>query len=240
MDTEKMVISQKKLKVLLGGLGISIPTLVYLGNLWIFGVSDVLPSLSSYYYSDLRDIFVGVFFSIGIFLIAYEGYDTGDRILSTLAGLSCIGLAILPTAPTGEEPTLLNMIHLISAALFLLFGAIFSMRFTKTSPEVRVTFKKRIRNLIYWLCAVFALASLILLIVTELGIIDKFIENSTFWLEYIGINAFGTAWLIKGEAVFFLNDDSILKMNPWEISGLIVLVLLALGSFTMLSLIFFS
>ncbi len=43
MDNEtSSVIAQKKLKLLIGGLGVGLPTVLFLGNRWIYGVDDIL------------------------------------------------------------------------------------------------------------------------------------------------------------------------------------------------------
>lgn len=231
----RLIQSEKTLNLMLGGLGVALPTILYLGNLWVYGVEVLLPSISSYYYSNLGDVFVGVIFSMGLFLIAYEGYDGRDRLLSTIAGIFAIMVALIPTAPANTERDIWAIVHLVSAALFyliLMYFAIF--RFTKSYPSGNTTRRKGVRNLIYRLSGIGILIALILLVVTETEIISIPLENSTFWLEFLANSAFGTAWLVKGEGIFFLNDDPIMQWNPWEVLGLFILLLLALGSVVML------
>ncbi|MCE7734765.1 MAG: DUF998 domain-containing protein [Candidatus Heimdallarchaeota archaeon] len=239
-DQEKILISQKKLKLIVGGMGVGLPTALFLGNFYIHNVEQILGSISSYYHSSMRDVFVGVLFAVGVFMIAYEGYSAGDRLLSTLGGSLAIVVALFPTTPSGDTRDTIGTIHLVAAAGFFLILGIFCMfLFTKSDSEIPKTGRKKIRNFIYYLCGLSLFASLILLILTESSIMDKPIEDSTFWLEYIANTAFGTAWLIKGEGIFFLNDDPILDMSPWELLGILILLILGLGSGLMLSTIFF-
>lgn len=236
---ERILISQKKLKLIVGGMGVGLPTALYLGNYYIHDFEEILSSISSYYHSSMRDVFVGVLFAVGVFMIAYEGYGAGDRLLSSLGGSLAIVVALFPTTPTGEERDTTGTIHLLAAGGFFLILGIFCMfLFTKSDDAIRKTRRKKVRNFIYYLCGISLFGSLILLILTETSVLELSIEDSTFWLEYIANSAFGTAWLIKGEGIFFLNDDPILDMTPWEILGIIILLILSLGSGVMLSNIF--
>jgi len=235
----QLIISQKKLALLLGGLAIALPSTLYLGNLYIFGVTHILSSISSYYHSQMRDVFVGSLFVMGFFLISYEGYSPFERLFSSLGGVLALLVALFPTPMTDQPRELPGTIHLVSAGTFYLILAFFCLfQFTKSDPNSPKTVRKRIRNFIYRLAGLVMIASLVLLILTELKVLLPPIDTSTFWLEYLANIAFGTAWLIKGEGIFLLNDDPILEMNPWEISGILILLTLAFGSFLMLTNIF--
>ena len=236
---ESIVISQKKLKVLMGGLATGLPTALFLGDRWFFGATEMLNSISGYYYSDMRDVFVGILFAIGVFMLTYEGYNLFERMLSNLGGVLAIMVALFPTTAVGAIRGNIGTIHIIAAGsfYFILFIFVF-FQFTK-SKEGEKTIRKRIRNFIYYLCGAIIFGVLVLLVLTEIDIVASPIDNSTFWLEYIGNTAFGIAFLVKGEGIFLINDDPILKMNPWEIFGLFVLTILAIGSILMLGYIVF-
>lgn len=237
---ERILISQKKLKLIVGGMGVGLPTALYLGNFYLHNVEVILGSISNYYHSEMRDVFVGVLFAVGVFMIAYEGYDAGDRLLSSFGGVLAIIVALFPTTPSGETRDTTGTIHLVAAGGFFLILGIFCMfLFTRSDATIPKTGRKKIRNFVYRLCGLSLFASLILLILTESSIMDRPIDDSTFWLEYIANSAFGTAWLIKGEGIFFLNDDPILEMTPWELLGILILLILGLGSGLMLTNIFF-
>ena len=56
--------------------------------------------MSGYYYTDMRNVFVGSLCALGAFLGAYDGYDDLDRWITNIAGFCAIGVAFCPTKPT--------------------------------------------------------------------------------------------------------------------------------------------
>jgi hypothetical protein len=100
----------------------------------------------------------------------------------------------------------IGAIHLISAALFFLTLAYFSLRlFTKTDPKVAPTPRKLNRNLVYLVCGYTIVAAITLIAVYK--VLPNNIEmrlaelKPVFWLESIAVVAFGISWLTKGEAI---------------------------------------
>ena len=81
---------------------ILLPFVLVLVN-WAAG-HGVQTSMSSYYYTVMRDTFVGSLCAIGIFLVSYDGYDLADRLVTDAAGLCTICIAFFPTTP-GNQPT---------------------------------------------------------------------------------------------------------------------------------------
>ena len=199
MDNEtSSVIAQKKLKLLIGGLGVGLPTVLFLGNRWIYGVDDILGSISSYYHSAMRDVFVGVLFTIGMFMITYEGYSLFDRLLSGIGGLLAIAVALFPTTVSGATREMTGTIHLVAAGLFYLSLSIFVVfQFTKSDPKTPKTIRKNIRNMLYYILGLILFLSIALLFLTEMDIVAAPIDNSTFWLEYVANSAFGTALILQ-------------------------------------------
>lgn len=101
------------LRKAIGWIGVCLPFAVFVGNWVIFShhigaclvpVSNKLPdSLSGYYYSHMRDVFVGGMWSASVFLIFYRGRDRLERWVTNLAGLFAIGIALFPTTPPTSE-----------------------------------------------------------------------------------------------------------------------------------------
>ncbi len=87
------------LRVLIGAGGISLPFVLVLVDHGILGDNPLLRgSLSAYYYSGVRDIFVGSLFAVGVFLITYKVVEQNlDNTLSSLAGVAAIVVALFPT-----------------------------------------------------------------------------------------------------------------------------------------------
>ena len=95
-----LVLSYHRVRRAVGILGVILPLILIIGGVW--SNSRLEPSISDFYHTTMRDVFVGTLFAIGIFLISYKGYkpDKGEWIsddwVATLAGISAFGLALFP------------------------------------------------------------------------------------------------------------------------------------------------
>jgi heme A synthase len=209
-----IVISYLSLRRLIGILGILLPFICVLGGLLISDL-PIGSSISSYYHTNMRDLFVGILVGVALFLLTYKGYERIDNIVTAMSGLAALGVAIFPsrydlvsTEPLGIfqiTPTISNMIHLVCAFTFFILLAINSIfLFTLTkSKDIPKTRNKKIRNYIYIGCGVIILLSLAILLIRTLTGAGA-VENSKTLLifETIMLLAFGTSWLVKGKALF--------------------------------------
>src|SRR5271166_5342048 len=87
------------LRQIVGWIGTLLPIVLLVGN----AVTSSTPrpdSISGYYYTDMRNILVGSLCALGVFLVAYLGYDDVDRWITNIAGFAAIGVAFCPTKPT--------------------------------------------------------------------------------------------------------------------------------------------
>lgn len=94
------------MRLAMGLIGISLPVLLVLVDWWfVHSPGAVRGSMSAYYHSSARDIFVGGLIATGIFLLTYMSARrrTFDFVLSTVAGVLVIAVALLPTARSGSE-----------------------------------------------------------------------------------------------------------------------------------------
>ena len=98
----------RALRALIGAVAFLIVPVVYIGNWLIFTrhVGDCFSpnpripgSLSGFYYTHMRNLFVGAMCAVGIFFITYRGYDKWDNRLTNVAGLATILIAVFPTVP---------------------------------------------------------------------------------------------------------------------------------------------
>lgn len=163
-QSENLLISHLTLRKNLGILGILLPILV----LVLAGENRWQSSISDYYYTNSRNAFVGILVAMGVFLYAYKGRvdqpmkdsdDTfrenlggmkqlltylkrvilKDNVLTSLAGLSAVGIALFPTT---EEYTIIGTIHFVSAFLFfLLMGIISFYSFTKEEHLLNLAYR---------------------------------------------------------------------------------------------------
>ena len=68
-------------------------------------------SVSAYYYTGMRNELEGIIFGIGMFLLCYHGYDRQDSIISKLAGLFGLCIALFPTSPSSVKDDVVSKIR---------------------------------------------------------------------------------------------------------------------------------
>ena len=203
--TSTLVISYLTLRKAVGIIGTSLPFVLVIGK-WLLDGWGIQSSISGYYYTSMRDVFVGSLCAIGVFLLSYQGYEPADNLAGNLACIFAVGVALFPTSPAGASgvQTLVGYVHLTFASAYFLTLAYFSLAlFRKTNPNGRMTGRKKQRNVVYTVCGYTILACIALIVVdfaflkqTALQTIDP-----VFWLESAAVLAFGISWLTKGEAI---------------------------------------
>jgi hypothetical protein len=212
-NKKSLVFSYLALRKTVGILGIGFPFILSLGALTLFQTGFRI-SLSAYYHTDMRDVFVGTLCVIGFFLFSYKGHENSDDIAGDLGCVFAVGTALFPTAPDGAVDggaLFIGHVHLAFAALFFLTLIYFSLfLFTKTDPQKKPTRRKLQRNKVYKACG-YTMGICILLI----AIYSLFLRTTVprlellkpvYWLESLAILAFGISWLTKGETI--LKDEA--------------------------------
>lgn len=202
-----LIISYLTLRKVIGILGVALAGLCVAGGI-IFGTGAIEQSISAYYLTNMRDLFVGVLVAAGAFLMTYTGYDRTDNILSSTAGVAAIGIAIFPmgVVPPGNifglGLPLVGVLHYISAAVFFTALAYISyFQFTKGNSGTK---QKQQRNLVYRISGIVMFSFLVLIALEALLPFDAG-YHFILIAEAIMLLAFGASWFVKGEAI--LADD---------------------------------
>ncbi len=100
-DQQEIVISYLTLRKLLGLLGMVLPLIMMGGTVCMH--CHLQGSISAYYYSPMRDWFVGILWAMGVFFVSYTGYKEDphikltENLLTNLAGFLAVLIALLPT-----------------------------------------------------------------------------------------------------------------------------------------------
>jgi hypothetical protein len=191
----------------IGFLSLALPIVLILGNRWLDG-GGLRGSISDYYFTVMRDYFVGTMCALGVLLVSYR-YRREDNYLSNAVAVFAIGVALFPTAPSGANPTaaqtLVGYVHLACATLFFLGMACFSLfLFPRTETGLIPTPQKRQRNAVYRVCGIAIVGCLVLVVVTNVVFTSNLRDqvHPVFWLESIAVWAFSVSWLVKGEFLF--------------------------------------
>lgn len=207
------MINTNRLRAMLGWLGILLPWLVLTMSMaYGFGFPDSISA--TYYVSTCITPFMIILGSAGLLLISYRGYDRQDDIICTLAGVFGLLICIFPCSNnsmydagfitdivgTFQIPRVISgWIHNISAVVFFLLLAYNSLfLFTKSGGEM--TEKKKKRNIIFKVCGIGMVASLICIV--PLSIFQ--VWGGTWWVEMFALAFFGVSWLTKSNVYPFL------------------------------------
>ena len=197
------MVNVKRLRCFVGWLAILLP---WLGALLLWRIPQ---SISSTYYTyEAGPVFMIILGIASGLLMYYDGYDKIDDILNTITGIFglCICLfpcynSVLSYVGTFRTPVVVSMwIHNISAVIFFVLLAYISFfQFTKSSGDMSK--QKKIRNIIYRVCAIGMLGSFLILLLPEFYI-------QTWLVEAIALFFFGVSWLTKANAYKWLAADN--------------------------------
>ena len=200
---DTLVHSYLYLRRAIGIIGVALPAVLIIGKLIIQG-GGLQDSISSYYYTDMRGVFVGSMCAVGAFLLSYRGYDVIDDVAGNVAGVAAIGVGLFPTAPENPSGTdaVIGVLHLVFASIFFLTISFFAIVLFRRTSEMGPTERKLERNRLYLTCGVVIIACLL-----AIAAVHQFFDAATaglhpeLWLESIAVMSFGLAWLTKGEAI---------------------------------------
>lgn len=211
--TKRYVRSFLIMRVLVGALGVALPfTLVLIDGVWFNGEPFPRTSLSAYYYSGVRELFVGALSAIGVFLIAYKVAEVNlDNTLSLLAGFAALGVALFPTGRPADSvrlmplqdrlgESLVSTFHYGAAGVFIVSLAVISYFFGKREgarpPTPNTRRSPRFWRDFHWACTGVIAAALVWILVT--GVWNVGPDEALLYGEAMSVWAFGVSWLWKG------------------------------------------
>src|SRR5688572_10134890 len=116
---QHMASTYLNLRIGIAVIGAALPLLLWLGGA-AGGEQHLLGSMSAYYYTHMRDLFVGSLVSIGVFLYLYKGFSTKENWALNLGGALAVGIAMVATSIPGGALTLESRIHRIFSIAFFL------------------------------------------------------------------------------------------------------------------------
>ncbi|MDB5524406.1 MAG: hypothetical protein JWM58_2169, partial [Rhizobium sp.] len=96
------------MRTLIGVMGILLPLALLLVDGFLFEGGKPRGSLSAYYYSGMRDVFVSCLCVTAFFLIFYKFFERNlENSLSAVAGVAAVGVALFATGrPGGRGSTI--------------------------------------------------------------------------------------------------------------------------------------
>ncbi|MBV9097714.1 MAG: hypothetical protein JO079_06630 [Frankiaceae bacterium] len=206
------------LRVLIGLIGIALPILTYAGTALLPGGhwGTVRGSLSSYYYSGMREFFTCALAVTGVFLMTYKAFQRDlENYLTLFGGFAVVLVAFFPTdRPEKIYPltplqdafgeTAVATVHFVSAIAFIASLAVISYCFGERegrraarpghlSPKFWQTLHRSCAGAIVVAGAFYA--------ARKFGHLPcgHWINAHDLWLtEVVAVAAFATSWLCKG------------------------------------------
>lgn len=214
-QNKDLVVSYMTLRQMIGWIGLLMPITVRAGA-WMFEGIHSTESISAYYYTGMRDVFVSTLVLVGALLVCYRTPGWYDNLMAIVAGIAAIGIGLFPMDPAFAAEILRKYPEMSDAKCYIIRGALgyhylfvavfFALsvaivyRFRAFTPEAP-TPQKRIRNRIYVVCCAVMLVSYVAI----WALVHAEKSASIFWPEAAAVIAFAAAWLVKGQT-FILKD----------------------------------
>ncbi len=218
-----LVVSYFMQRQLIGWAGLLMPAAVRLGAYWLEGIHTT-DSISAYYYTAMRDVFVSTLVLVGVLLACYRSRGLWDNVAAIVCGVSAVGVGLFPMDPTYAPEILAKFPQTIAQTCYMSRGVlgyhfVFVAGFFVTAlylvffnfPKLSApteTQRKRQRNTIYKVCGWIMLVSMLAIA----GLAFGKHGDSIFWPETAAVVAFAAAWLVKGQLV--LKDTSAGATGP--------------------------
>ncbi|MBE9518716.1 MAG: hypothetical protein IMY68_09105 [Bacteroidetes bacterium] len=227
MEKPPEIISYYTMRRAIGILGITLPLILLAGSFQFGGCKEVHGSISTYYHTNMRNIFVGFNCAVALFLFAYRGHDWKDNLVGYMGCIFALGVAFLPCTisnpdqfcliPASPQHPLVGKLHNLSALSYFVILIVYALLlFPKTHMDMVTGEKmfmgrqKKRRNVVYYICGSIMTVSLLLIIAYMwfLGKLYPGLEdlNPVFWLESMVLLSFGISWLTKGQ-LFFRDEN---------------------------------
>lgn len=211
-------------------IAFGLPFFLVLGTWMIDPRFGMLDSLSSYYHTPMRDVFVGALATIGVCLHVYKGVNPLENLLLNIAGILAVFVAFLPVrVPDAilqaspywlpRDPFTSPVLHAVFAIIFFSIIAFVCIKGSRdiAHPDIesfvvkddRSAEEKRMYTWVYWglavLMVVSPIAAAILTFATNSAYMIFAAETTALWV-------FATFWVIKGRELgslaALLDDES--------------------------------
>ena len=210
------------IRTIVGLIGILLPIVFIIGERYFVGGGvHVRGSLSAYYHTSMRDIFVAGLCVIGFLLATYMSgkIKSWDFWLSLVAGVAVLGVVFFPTwrpgllsgaprcgttpTPEGCSPIQQQLgeapvagIHFVCAAVFILSLAWISFLFARREERYgKNAGMARFQRICGWAIV----GAVVGVVAGELLRIDIWELTPLYIEEVMSVWAFGASWLSKGK-----------------------------------------
>ncbi|MFG2058315.1 DUF998 domain-containing protein [Micromonospora sp. NPDC048930] len=212
-------VTVRRLRLGIGAVGTALPIVLLVGHIVVLRRFTLLDSLSGYYHTEMRDVFVGSLCAVGVFLISYR-YRRPDDVLGTVAGVLAVAVALFPTTvgarpgTTSDTDRTVGVVHQIAAAVLFVLLAVFCLFLFTQADRVGVPPRPAAVRF-YRACGLLILAAIVLALAsTQLPADVRHTLKPVLWCETVAVFAFGAAWLAKSDALFRAAEPADIAPDP--------------------------
>ena len=188
---QKEEIDHRTIKLIVGVVALSLAGLTN-----VFAETPITSISASYYEAGWsQTIFIGFLFAIAAFLLAYNGFSRPEMVLTKVAAVAGLGVALFPCECDGHDE-LVPFVHGASAAIMFLILAFLCYGFFQRARE-KGHMEANVRATIYAACGISIVASIIVLASDYAlgGALTARVPRLTFFGEAAGLISFGFSWL---------------------------------------------
>lgn len=205
-------------------LALAYPLVLILGSMLRHhaGLNDLQTSLSAYYHfaggihdpygsGTMRDVFVGVLWAVGAFLVLYRGYSRREDVALDIAGLAAVLIAICPMDwPVSDSAakTLTAKTHFVSAATFFAMIAYVCVRRADDTVKIlanettRRTFKR-----VYTALGIWMVGTPVAILVLSYVVGTAASSYKILAVEIAGVCVFAIFWLVKTYEILLIEQE---------------------------------
>ena len=210
------------LRVAVGVVGVALPVVLIVLDTRLFrDLPDPRGSMSAYYYSGGRDVFVAALSLSAAFLLTYKTFEKNlDNVLSIAAGLAAFLVAFFPTGRPSDDIGLtplqrtfseegVEWVHYIASGAFIVSLGALSVTFGIRAGRRRRTPAMKCSPQ-FWRRFHFACAAAILVAVAFIAFSKLVWAPSDYllWGEWLAAWAFGASWFMSGFELRVLRGES--------------------------------
>lgn len=157
----------------------------------LFAESPITLSVPHTMREDGHRASIGFLFAIAAFLLVYNGFSRRDMVMSKLASVAALAVAMFP-CQGDNHIEFVPYVHGISAATMFLILVYFCYSFYQRARQKGHT-QVKVRGIVYAVCGILIVLSILTLAFDYLsdGMLRSKVPRLTFYGEWTGLVAFG-------------------------------------------------
>jgi hypothetical protein len=178
----------------IGGLGIALPFVLGIGGYILAGL-PLQHTMSYYYHTAMRDVFVGLLFFLGLALFLYKGFTVFEDWALNVSRFSVVMAALIPTPDISGGN--FSWHYVFTIVFFAFMAYVCTFRASDTLSLMSNETLKNFYNRMYRLMG-YAIVALILSL-----LLQKILGTRLyiFYFEAAAVIVFGSYWIVKSAEI---------------------------------------